>query len=66
MFVDLLRVVRQSLCIGSTGYGLKAIEPLFREDRVGEVSSGQDSTVIYEVWSADRGYTKDHTNSDLL
>ena len=66
VFVDLLRIVRQSLCIGSTGYGLKAIEPLFREDRVGGVISGLDSTVTYEVWSADRGDTQDHTNSDLL
>ena len=66
VFVDLLRVVRQSLCIGSTGYGLKAIEPLFRGDRVGEVSGGQDSIVVYESWSADRGDTKDHTDSDLL
>ena len=66
VFVDLIRVVKQSLCVGSKGYGLKEIEPLYREDRIGEVSSGLDSTVTYEVWSADRGDTRDHTNSDLL
>ena len=66
MFVDLYRVVKQSLCIGAEGYGLKAIEPLFREERDNEVSSGQDSTVVYEVWSSERGDTKDHTDSEYL
>ena len=66
VFVDLYRVVKQSLCIGVEGYGLKAIEPLFREERDNEVSSGQDSTVVYEVWSAERGDTKDHTDSEYL
>ena len=66
MFVDLYRVVKQSLCIGAEGYGLKAIEPLFREERDNEVSSGQDSTVVYEVWSSERGETKDHTDSEYL
>ena len=66
VFVDLYRVVKQSLCIGAEGYGLKAIEPLFREERDNEVSSGQDSTVVYEVWSSERGDTKDHTDSEYL
>ena len=66
VFVDLYRVVKQSLCIGATGYGLKSIEPLFREKRDNEVSSGQDSTVVYELWSADRGDTKDHTDNKYL
>lgn len=66
VFVDLYRVVKQSLCIGTTGYGLKAIEPLFREKRDNEVSSGQDSTVVYELWSSDRGDTKDHTDNEYL
>ena len=66
VFVDLYRIVKQSLCIGTEGYGLKAIEPLFREERDNEVGSGQDSTVVYEVWSSERGETKDHTDSDSL
>ncbi len=66
VFVDLFRVVKQSLCIGADGYGLKAIEPLFREERGNEVASGQESTVVYELWSAERGDTKDHLDSDYL
>ena len=66
VFVDLIRVVKQSLCVGSKGYGLKEIEPLYREDRVGEVTSGLDSTVTYEVWSADKGDSRNHTDSELL
>ncbi len=66
VFVDLYRVVKQSLCIGAERYGLKAVEPLFREDRDTEVTSGLDSTVVYEVWSAERGDSRDHTDSDFL
>ena len=66
VFIDLYRIVKQSLCIGTEGYGLKAIEPLFRNERDNEVGSGQDSTVVYEVWSSERGETKDHTDSDSL
>ena len=66
VFIDLFRVVRQSICVGTSGYGLKAIEPLFREARDNEVGSGQDSTVVYEVWSAERGSTRDHTDSTKL
>ena len=66
VFVDLIRVVKQSLFIGSSGYGLKEIEPLFREERVSEVTSGLDSTVAYEVWSADKQSSRDHTDSDML
>ena len=39
---------------------------MFREERDNEVSSGQDSTVVYEVWSSERGETKDHTDSEYL
>ena len=66
VFVDLFRVIKQSLCIGAERYGLKAVEPLFREDRDTEVTSGLDSTVVYEVWSAERGDSRDHTDSDAL
>ena len=37
VFVDLFKIVKQAFCIGAEGYGLKDIEPLYREDRVEEV-----------------------------
>ena len=32
VFIDLFKLVKQSFCIGSTGYGLKDIEPIFRNE----------------------------------
>ena len=66
VFVDLLRVVKQSLCIGATGYGLKKIEPLYMSKRKEELASGGDSIVVYEAWTASPGKTSTHEDSALL
>ncbi len=66
VFVDLLRVVKQSLCIGGSGYGLKKIEPLYMVNRVDELSSGGDSIVVYEAWASDPKGTSNHNDSSLL
>ena len=65
VFVDLHRIIKQSLCIGTEGYGLKKLEPLFRDNRVNDVQSGQDSTVQYEAWTIqqDGRDHKDRLNS---
>lgn len=65
VFVDLYRVIKQSLCIGAEGYGLKKLEPLFRNTRINEVQSGQDSTVQYEAWTVKQD-GKDHESSPIL
>lgn len=65
VFVDLHRIIKQSLCIGTEGYGLKKLEPLFRDNRVNDVQSGQDSTVQYEAWSIQQD-GRDHKNSSIL
>jgi len=65
VFVDLYRVIKQSLCIGVEGYGLKKLEPLFRDTRINEVQSGQDSTVQYEAWTVKQD-GRDHENSSIL
>ena len=49
-FVDLFRIVRQALRASVEGYGLKALEPLYRAVRTGEVTSAADSIVDYELW----------------
>ena len=65
VFIDLYRVIKQSLCIGTEGYGLKKLEPLFRDSRINEVQSGQDSTVQYEAWTIKQDGT-DHESSKIL
>ena len=47
-FVDLLKVVRESLCIGAPSYSLKTVERFFRGARTGEVGNAADSIVAYE------------------
>lgn len=65
VFVDLHRIIKQSLCIGVEGYGLKKLEPLFRDNRINDVQSGQDSTVQYEAWSIKQD-GRDHKDSLIL
>src|SRR5690606_24394468 len=50
VFVDLYRVVRQGLVIGSRSYGLKKLEPLYMDGRTAEITDGGSSIVEYERW----------------
>lgn len=64
-FIDLFKIISHGLVVGAEGYGLKKIEPLFREHRIDEVQSGQESTVQYEMWlESDEG--RDETSSSIL
>ena len=65
VFVDLYKVIKHSLCIGTEAYGLKKLEPLFRNTRINEVQSGQDSTVQYEAWIV-KQEGRDHDTSSIL
>ncbi len=49
IFVDLLAVVRQGLCISHPRYGLKNVEQFFFE-RHADLRAGDDSIVLYEQW----------------
>lgn len=49
-FIDLFQIVRQGLCIGTTGYSIKDIEPLYDCIRQGEVKNAQASVVQYFRW----------------
>ncbi|MFN8036147.1 MAG: TM0106 family RecB-like putative nuclease [Acidimicrobiia bacterium] len=48
MFVDLYRVLRQSLVVSTESYSLKEIEHFYMAPRAGDVTSGSSSIVAYE------------------
>jgi predicted RecB family nuclease len=50
VFVDLYRVVAQSLRISHPRYGLKQIETFFMPERTEDVSAGDDSILVFERW----------------
>ncbi len=50
VFVDLYRVVRQGLVIGSSSYSLKKLEPLYMPARTGAITNAGSSIVEYERW----------------
>jgi len=50
VFVDLFRIVRQGLRVGTDNYSIKSIERLYRSKRKTEVASGGDSIVAYSRW----------------
>lgn len=52
VFVDLFRVVRQGLIIGSASYSLKKLEPLYMPARTGAITDAGSSIVQYEEWLA--------------
>lgn len=49
-FVDLFRVVRESLLISKGSYSIKKVEEFYREKRVGDVKKADESIVVYEEW----------------
>jgi predicted RecB family nuclease len=50
VFVDLYRVVRQGLRIGTPSYSIKKLEPLYMREREGDIGTGGSSVVEYERW----------------
>ena len=65
VLVDLLEVVRQGLIIGTPGYSLKLIEPLYLPPREGEVVSAMGSVAEYQRW-LDSGESTDWADSPIL
>src|SRR5215211_6418019 len=57
VFVDLFRVVEQSLRISHPRYGLKQVETFFMPPREEDVRAGEDSILVFEEYleSGDRG-----------
>lgn len=50
VFVDLYKVVRAGLRIGTEGYSIKDIEHLYRGERTAQVSTSVGSVVQYAYW----------------
>ena len=50
VFVDLFRVVEQSLRISHPRYGLKQVETFFMPPRAEDVRAGDDSILVFEEW----------------
>lgn len=50
VLVDLYRVVRQGLRIGTPSYSLKKLEPLYMPPRTGAIVNAASSIVEYEEW----------------
>jgi predicted RecB family nuclease len=53
IFVDLFKVVRQSLRISYDSYSIKNVREFFMRAET-ELAGGEDSIVVYEQWVADR------------
>jgi uncharacterized protein len=50
VFVDLYRIVKDSLLLGEPRYSIKNVECLYRPKRATNVANGGDSVVVYERW----------------
>ncbi len=50
VFVDLYRVVRQGVRVGTESYSIKKLEPLYMPPREGDIGTGGSSIVAYEQW----------------
>ncbi len=50
IFVDLYKVVREGLRLGTSGYSIKDVESLYREKRSGDVKAAGASVVQYHRW----------------
>jgi predicted RecB family nuclease len=50
VFVDLYRIVKQSVRVGEPSYSLKSIEHLYRPARTGDVATASESMVEYARW----------------
>jgi uncharacterized protein len=50
VFVDLYRVVRQGVRVGSPSYSIKRLEALYMPEREGGIDAGVSSIVVYDQW----------------
>lgn len=65
VFVDLYKVVRQGLVVGTPSYSLKDIERLYMDARKAEVVTAGGSVVAYHEW-IESGQSGDWNESELL
>lgn len=65
VFVDLYRIVRQGLCIGTPSYSLKQVERLYRPSREGDVGTAEESMVVFDRW-IESGESSNWNESPIL
>src|SRR5262249_9218528 len=65
VFVDLYKITRQGVRVGTPSYSIKMIERLFREKRDTEVASALDSVIYYQRWLEDQDGTTHETSRKL-
>ncbi len=65
VFVDLYKVVRGGVLVGTPSYSIKSLEPLYGRKRAGNVKAAADSIVTYQKW-IDSGEPNDWQRSPLL
>src|ERR1017187_9939376 len=56
VLVDLYKVVRRSVVVGSESYSIKYLEPLYGLERTGDVRNAAESLEMYQTWlDSDQG-----------
>ena len=65
VFVDLYKIIKNSILIGEPGYSIKNVEKLYRGKRKTEVKSGGESVIMYENWRSNPDGS-DWKNSEIL
>ncbi len=70
-FIDLFKVVRQSMLISKDSYSIKKVEAFYRGNRAGEVKKADDSIVVYEQWKVSQDPTllksiEDYNKEDCI
>ncbi len=65
LFIDLYKIVRQGLRIGSRSYSIKDVERLYMDKREQDVARATDSIVYYQRWLENKD-GKDFKDSTLL
>ena len=65
VFIDLYKIVKDSLVVGAKNYSIKSIEKCYRPKRDTEVTTAGDSVVAYANWIAS-GESKEWIKSPLL
>lgn len=50
VFVDLYKIVKGGMLLGTPNYSIKSVELLYRGKRDTEVGNGGDSMVVYDTW----------------
>jgi uncharacterized protein len=65
VFIDLYKIVRQGLLIGTPSYSLKEVEHLYMPKRDGAIATAGGSIVAYQKWM-DSGEPGDWQSSPIL